>query len=50
VARWRAAGTSVIGTAEQGAIRARFPPRAGSLSVETERGDRPRWWRARAGG
>jgi competence protein ComEC len=46
VARWRAAGTAVINTAEQGAVRVRFPPQAGSISIETERRDHPRWWRA----
>jgi competence protein ComEC len=46
VARWRAAGTAVINTAEQGAVRVRFPPQAGSISIQTERRDHPRWWRA----
>jgi competence protein ComEC len=46
VARWRAAGTTVLGTATEGAITARFPARGGGLTVETERRDCPHWWRA----
>ncbi len=46
VARWRAAGTTILGTAEQGAIRVRFPPEAGHIAIESERRDRRRWWRA----
>ena len=45
VARWRAAGTSVLDTAEAGAIRVQFPAAPGSLDVSTERHDHPRWWR-----
>jgi competence protein ComEC len=45
VARWRAAGASVLVTAEEGAIRARFPPRPGPIRITTERRDNPRWWR-----
>ncbi len=47
VARWRAAGTAVIDTAGQGAVRVRVPPAAGTIEVETERRDEPHWWRAR---
>ena len=47
VARWRAAGTAVIDTAGQGAVRVRVPPVAGSIEIETERRDNPHWWRAR---
>jgi competence protein ComEC len=47
VARWRAAGTTVLDTAAEGAITVRFPPRAGAFAVETERRGDPRWWRAR---
>jgi len=46
VARWRAAGTAVIDTAGQGAVRVRVPPVAGSIEIETERRDHPHWWRA----
>jgi competence protein ComEC len=47
VARWRGAGSAVLTTAEEGAIRARFPPRRGTVEIETERRHAPRWWRAR---
>jgi competence protein ComEC len=47
VARWRSAGTTVLGTARDGAVRAHFPCCGGALAVEAERRDRPRWWRAR---
>jgi competence protein ComEC len=46
VARWRSAGTTVLGTARDGAVRVRFPGRGGSLAVETERSGSPHWWRA----
>ncbi len=45
VARWRAAGATVLVTADEGAIRARFPARPGPISVATERRENPRWWR-----
>jgi competence protein ComEC len=44
VARWRAAGTTVIGTAAQGAVRVRFAPEPGHIAVATERRDDPHWW------
>jgi competence protein ComEC len=46
VARWRAAGTSVLDTAGQGAVTVRVPPAAGYIGIETERRDHPHWWRA----
>lgn len=46
VARWRNGGTTVLDTATEGAITVRFPARPGPLEVESERRDRPRWWRA----
>lgn len=46
VARWRAAGTTVLDTAEQGAVQVRFAARPGRIDVASERRDRPRWWRA----
>jgi competence protein ComEC len=50
VARWREAGTTVLETAREGAVRVRFGASPGEMAVETERRDRPRWWRAdRAG-
>ncbi len=45
VARWRAAGTTVLVTADEGAIRVRFPQRAGGIKVATERRGGRRWWR-----
>jgi beta-lactamase superfamily II metal-dependent hydrolase len=45
VARWRVAGTTILDTAQAGAIRVRFPAAPGPLDVSTERHDRPRWWR-----
>jgi competence protein ComEC len=48
VARWRAAGATVLDTATQGAVRVHFPASTAPLAVEAERRDRPRWWRARA--
>jgi competence protein ComEC len=49
VARWRAAGTTVLDTAAEGAVTVRFPSGAGRFTVETERRDHPHWWRARTG-
>ncbi|MGH8243881.1 MAG: ComEC/Rec2 family competence protein, partial [Steroidobacteraceae bacterium] len=48
VARWRAGGTTVLDTAQEGAIRVRFAARSAPLVVESERRDRRRWWRAPA--
>ncbi|MBX3704031.1 MAG: DNA internalization-related competence protein ComEC/Rec2 [Steroidobacteraceae bacterium] len=42
VARWRASGTTVLSTADAGAISVRFA--GSSLQVATARGE-PRWWR-----
>ncbi len=47
VARWRAAGTTVLVTADEGAVHARFSPAADSVEIETERRDSRRWWRGR---
>jgi competence protein ComEC len=49
VARWRASGTTVISTAEQGAVRIRVPSTVGHIAIETERRDHRRWWRAGPG-
>jgi len=46
VARWRQAGTSVLVTADEGAIRAEFPPQPGHVAVAAERRENRRWWRA----
>ena len=48
VARWRAAGTQMLNTADAGAITVRFPPAPGEIEVRAERLDSRRWWRRRA--
>ncbi len=45
VARWRAAGTTVLQTAETGAVRVHFVARSQAMEVVTERGDSRHWWR-----
>ncbi len=45
VARWRAGGTTVLSTAEAGAVSVRFGDRPGTLTVTTELGESRRWWR-----
>ena len=51
VARWRTGGTTVISTADQGAVRIRFMGRPGAaIRVESERRANPRWWRRPASG
>ncbi len=50
VARWRAAGTTVLVTAEQGAVRARFPPGPGTIEIESARRAVQRWWRPEPAG
>jgi competence protein ComEC len=45
IARWRAAGTTVLTTADAGAVSIRFTARPAGLAVETERGRKRRWWR-----
>ncbi|HUG03895.1 MAG TPA: DNA internalization-related competence protein ComEC/Rec2 [Steroidobacteraceae bacterium] len=45
VARWRAAGTTVLTTADAGAVSIRFTARPEGLAVETERSRNRRWWR-----
>ncbi len=45
VARWREAGTTVLVTADEGAIQVRFPQGAGAIEVATERRGGRRWWR-----
>ena len=50
VARWRASGTTILDTADTGAIRVRFPATPGQLEVATERHDRRRWWHSGTSG
>jgi competence protein ComEC len=45
VARWRAAGTTVLTTADAGAVSIRFRARPEGYAVELERGRHRRWWR-----
>jgi len=45
VARWRSAGTTVLSTADAGAITVRFTPGAGGIQVAAHRPDSRRWWR-----
>ena len=49
VARWRAAGTTVLSTSSHGAVRVSVPARGEPIRIESERRDRPRWWRADSG-
>lgn len=44
VARWRAAGTSVLTTAQSGAVTARFAARPGGVSAAAYRLEHRRWW------
>jgi competence protein ComEC len=50
VARWRGAGTTVFTTAEQGAVRAKFPVRPGPIEIDLARRAAPRWWRSAPAG
>lgn len=45
VARWRHAGTTVLTTAEEGAVLARFAPRPGAVEITSVRRGARRWWR-----
>ncbi len=44
VARWRAAGTTVLTTAHSGAVSVRFAARPGLLAVDVHRPESRRWW------
>ncbi len=48
VARWRSAGTSVLATAEEGAVLARFPSGPGEVEIASTRREALRWWRPEA--
>ncbi len=50
VARWRAAGTTVLSTADEGAVTIRFAGQSGAIAVESERRRNRRWWRRDASG
>lgn len=47
VARWRAAGATVLSTAAEGAVRVQFPAGAGPIDITAARRAAPRWWRQR---
>ncbi|HLG53099.1 MAG TPA: DNA internalization-related competence protein ComEC/Rec2 [Steroidobacteraceae bacterium] len=44
VARWRAAGTSVLNTADTGAVTVRFGMRSSAIEVRAQRLETRRWW------
>ncbi|MEX2150781.1 MAG: DNA internalization-related competence protein ComEC/Rec2 [Steroidobacteraceae bacterium] len=50
VARWRAAGTTVLTTADAGAVSIRFTALPEGFAVATERGSKRRWWRRSVAG
>jgi len=50
VARWRAAGTTVLSTAELGAITIRFTALPEAFTIEAERRRNRHWWRRDAAG
>ncbi|MGH8250418.1 MAG: DNA internalization-related competence protein ComEC/Rec2 [Steroidobacteraceae bacterium] len=45
VARWRAGGTTILNTADAGAVSVRFAARRAPIEVTTERGSTRHWWR-----
>ncbi len=45
VARWRSAGTTVLTTAQAGAVTVRFAAGPRPIEVVTERASAPHWWR-----
>jgi len=45
VARWRGAGATVLTTADEGAVIARFPPRRDAVEISSARRTTRRWWR-----
>lgn len=47
VARWRAAGTTVVTTAAGGAVNVHFGARPGAIRATLARIDSPRWWQRR---
>ena len=47
VARWRAAGTTVLNTADTGGVTVRIGKQPGAIDVEASRRDARRWWQRR---
>jgi competence protein ComEC len=45
VARWRAAGATLLNTADAGAVTVRFAPVPGAIEVQAHRLESRRWWR-----
>lgn len=50
IARWRAAGTTVLNTADVGAVTVNFAARPGDLEIQAHRLESRRWWRRGAPG
>lgn len=45
IARWRAAGATLLNTADTGAVTVQFAPAPGTIEVQAHRQESPRWWR-----
>jgi competence protein ComEC len=45
IARWRAAGTTVLNTADVGAVTVEFAPLPGGIEIHAHRVESRRWWR-----
>lgn len=45
IARWRAAGVTVLNTADVGAVTVKFAAIPGQMEIQAYRLDSPRWWR-----
>jgi competence protein ComEC len=45
IARWRAAGTTVLNTADVGAVTVHFAPLPGGFEIQANRLESRRWWR-----
>jgi competence protein ComEC len=45
IARWRAAGTTVLNTADVGAVTVHFAPLPGGIEIQAHRLESRRWWR-----
>jgi competence protein ComEC len=45
IGRWRAAGTTVLNTADVGAVTVHFAPTPGGIEIQAHRLESRRWWR-----